>query len=182
MEGRSVKTSGTGLMASLLNRAIGAMTLDAATYEGIESDPRAFIQAVAIVATASVAAAVGAAIPWEGPRLTIAASSVIAALAWPAWATLTLFIGQRLLPGRNTRATFGEHLRTLGFAAAPACFQLLAAFTVTKWPIFLATWAWVILASVVAVRQSLDYESTGRAVAVCLIAAAVVAAVGFLTA
>ena len=34
-------------------------------------------------------------------------------------------------------------------------------------------WIWLIMATVVAVRQALDYTSTGRAVAVCLIASLV---------
>lgn len=164
-------------VASLLQRAIGAMTLDAATFEAVETDPAALFQSVTIVVAASVAAGVGAAIPWEPARLPVLAAAVIAGIGWVAWTALTLLIGTHLMPGRETRATFAEHFRTIGFAAAPACFQFLAAFTLTKWPVFLVTWLWMAAASVVAIRQSLDYTSTWRAIAVCLVALIVLAGI-----
>jgi hypothetical protein len=36
-------------------------------------------------------------------------------------------------------------------------------------PVFAATSLWMLLAMVVAVRQALDYRSTARAVAVCVL-------------
>jgi hypothetical protein len=36
-------------------------------------------------------------------------------------------------------------------------------------PVFAITWVWMLLAMVVAVRQALDYRSTPRAVAVCVL-------------
>ena len=36
-------------------------------------------------------------------------------------------------------------------------------------PVLVGTWVWMLAAMVVAVRQALDYETIGRAVAVCLL-------------
>ena len=61
-------------------------------------------------------------------------------------------------------------MRTLGFAAAPGLFQIFAVFSGWTIPIFSLAIAWTLVASVVAVRQALDYSSTRRAVAVCALA------------
>jgi hypothetical protein len=36
-------------------------------------------------------------------------------------------------------------------------------------PVLLVSWIWMLFAMIVAVRQALDYRSTGRAVAVCIV-------------
>ncbi|MNC88521.1 hypothetical protein D3C83_43400 [compost metagenome] len=36
-------------------------------------------------------------------------------------------------------------------------------------PLYGLTWIWMLVTTVVAVRQALDYTSTGRAVAVCIV-------------
>ena len=54
------------------------------------------------------------------------------------------------------------------------------------WRLAWAVWLWMFAAMVVAVRQALDFQGTGRALLVCLIGAivglAVAAALGSLTA
>ena len=76
-------------------------------------------------------------------------------------------VGTRLLPGPKTEADFGQLLRTLGFSATPGVFQIFGIVPVVGWLIALAASLWQLAAMVVAVRQALDYESTGRAIAVC---------------
>jgi hypothetical protein len=63
----------------------------------------------------------------------------------------------------------GELLRTLGFAATPGLIQVLGVFPGARVPVFALAIAWTLAASVVAVRQALDYTSTSRAIAVCTI-------------
>jgi hypothetical protein len=103
----------------------------------------------------------------EATLTFFATASVIALLGWAAWALLTFEIGTRLLPTADTRADPGELLRTLGFAAAPGLIQGLGAFPEAQRPIFVIAVLWTVAASVVAVRQALDYTSTARALAVC---------------
>ena len=153
-------------MATFIERAIGAAKLDPAIYEEVEHDPDAIGQAVAIVVVASIAAGIGNAGHGEGGILTGAAASLI---GWVVWAAVTWLVGTRLLPGPATEADFGQLLRTIGFSATPGALAVLGFLPVVGGLVALAAAIWQLAAMVVAVRQALDYESTGRAIAVCAI-------------
>jgi hypothetical protein len=86
-----------------------------------------------------------------------------------AWAALTYLIGTRLLPEPQTKADFGELLRTIAFASAPGLFRVLGAVPFLGLTIYVVASMWMLLAMIVAVRQALDYQSTGRAVGVCVV-------------
>jgi hypothetical protein len=145
-------------------RLLGAAALNAGTFENLEVDRSATAQSWAVVVLSSLAAGFGV----GGTNLpTFATISVIALGTWVAWAFLILQVGGRLLPAPETRVDLGELLRTTGFAAAPGFLQVLAVLPHMRVPIFALTWAWMLAAMVVAVRQALDYRSTKRALAVC---------------
>ena len=93
--------------------------------------------------------------------------SIVALLAWAAWALLTLQIGGRLLPEPQTRVDVGELLRTTGFAAAPGLLRVFGILPGVTIPAFALTAVWMLAAMIVGVRQALDYTSTTRAIAVC---------------
>jgi hypothetical protein len=80
-----------------------------------------------------------------------------------------LFIGTRLLPGNQTRADFGQILRTTGFSATPGILRALGFLPHVGWMIFVAATVWMLFTFVVAIRQALDYTSTRRALAVCIL-------------
>ena len=154
-------------MTSFTQRVIGAAKLDAHIYEEVEADTTAMGQAMGVVALSSVAAGIGA-VGREGtPGLF--GGLVGALLGWLLWAGLTYFIGTRILPTPQTRADWGELLRTTGFAAAPGMLRILGIVPGLTGLVFFVAGVWMLAAFVVAVRQALDYTSTGRAVGVCLI-------------
>jgi hypothetical protein len=90
-------------------------------------------------------------------------------VGWVSWAALTYLIGTRLLPEPQTRANLGELLRTLAFAATPGIFRIVGAAPRLRWPAFIVTSVWMLVAMVVAVRHALDYTNTARAIGVCLL-------------
>ncbi len=151
----------------LVDRMIGAARLNAQTYEEVEADAGATGQAMLVVALSSVGAAIGAAHHSGGGGLLVA--TVASLLGWVAWAALMYFVGTRLLPEPQTRADLGELLRTTGFASAPGVLAAFGAVPQFGEPIRLLVAIWMLVAGVIAVRQALDYESTGRAIAVCAI-------------
>ncbi len=156
-------------MRTFLFRVVGAATLDPGVYEDVEADPKATIQAVAVIVLGSLAAGFGASGWNASAQSTLTHSAVAAALgllAWAGWALLTFEIGGRLLPERQTSVDVGELLRTIGFSTAPALFLVLGAFGATTL-VFAVTSVWMLATMVVAVRQALDYTSTARAFAVC---------------
>jgi len=153
-------------MSTLANRVLGSVWLNANSYEEVEADTHANRQAVGIVILSSVAAAVGTRTTSVG---SIASLVVVALASWIIWVLLTLFIGTQLLPGNATRADFGQLLRTTGFSAAPGILRVLGILPVVGWAIFLAATIWMLFSFVVAVRQALDYSSTGGALGVCIL-------------
>jgi len=150
-----------------LRRLAGAMVLDTATYEDVEADRRATIQACLTVLLASVGE--GVALRASGGLANVALMSAVALMGWAAWALLTFEVGARLPPGARTHSDVGELMRTLGFAAAPGLVAYLSLVPGLMMPVLLISRAWMLLAMIVAVRQALDYTSTWRAIAVCLV-------------
>lgn len=161
-------------------RLIGAMALDPVTYEEVEADRSATVQALLVVVLSSVGAGIGARGLGSGSLQSMVFISALSLVAWAAWAVLTCGIGTRLLPEAQTHADVGELLRTIGFAAAPGMLRVFGVVPGASIPAFAITAVWMLVAMVVAVRQALDYTSTARAVAVCVLgwALALVFAIG----
>ena len=153
-------------MSSLTDRMMGAARLDAATYNEVEKDTTATSQAMLVVALSAIAAGIGAG---GGGVVGILGGTVVALVAWAAWAFVTYFIGTKLLAEPQTEADFGQLLRTIGFAASPGILRVLGLIPGIGGLIAFAASLWMLAATVIAVREALDYQSTGRAVAVCLI-------------
>jgi len=154
-------------MSSFGARLLGAARLDAATYEEVEADRSANLQALTVVVLASLAAGIGSVRSASVGGLVF--DVVTALVAWGAWAVVTYFAGVHLLPEPETRSDVGELLRTMGFSSSPGLLRVLGSLPLLGLPVSLLAEAWMLVATVVAVRQALDYRSTLRAVAVCLI-------------
>jgi len=156
-------------MASFQHRVIGALKLDAATYEDVEHDASALPQAVLLVVLVSVTTSVA----WYFSMWhvgTIVRGAVQSLVAWFIGAMALWLIGTRLLPGKKTEADLGQLLRTVGFAQSPGLFGLLAVVPVLGLFIPFVVAVWIIAATFVAVRQALDYDDTFRAILVCFLA------------
>ncbi len=153
-------------MASFTERMMGAARLDVATYNEVEKDESATSQAMLVVVLSSVAAGIG----MSGSSVTgILLGTVLALAGWAAWAFVAWLVGTKLLAEPQTEADWGQLARTLGFASAPGIARVLGILPFLGGLISFAVTLWMIATMVVAVREALDYTSTGRAVAVCLI-------------
>jgi hypothetical protein len=154
-------------MASFQDRIIRAAKLDVHLYEEVEADEGAMGQATAVVILASIAAGIGT--PAKLGIGGILMGTILALVAWYLWAFLTYFVGTKLLPEPNTKADLGELLRTIGFSSSPGLIRVLGLIPFLSGLVFLLAGVWMLVAMIIAVRQALDYESTARAVGVCLI-------------
>jgi hypothetical protein len=148
-------------------RLTGVLKLQPATFEEIEASPSATSQAVAVVILASVAAGIGAGLAL-GP-VALLRETVAALVGWLMWAVVTYLIGARLLPEPGTKTDMGELLRVIGFSYAPNLFAIFAFIPLLGGVVRVVVACWLLAATVIAVRQALDYKSTLRAVAVVLI-------------
>jgi len=154
-------------MASFIDRIIRAAKLDVHLYEEVEADAGAMGQAVGVVVLSSVAA--GIATIAKGGLGGIFIGTIFALISWIIWAYLIYFIGTKILPEPQTRANPGELLRTIGFASSPGLIRILGIIPWLTGLVFLGASIWMLVATVIAVRQALDYKSTFRAVGVCVI-------------
>lgn len=154
-------------MGSLGERMIRAAKLDASLYEEVEADRGALGQATAVVVLASLAAGFGSVA--RGGVGGFFFGTIAALAGWYVWAFLTYWIGTRFLPEPQTKADYGELLRTIGFSSAPGVIRVLGIIPALTGLVFLVASIWMLVAMVIAVRQALDYTGTLRAVGVCLI-------------
>ena len=171
----------------MIQRMLRAAQLDINLYEEVEHDTTLTNQALQVVILVAIIGGIGAfvagligppQIAIEGvpaPRggvvpgiIRFILHVIVAVIGWGVWAWLTYFIGTRLFGGT---ATWGELLRTLGYASAPgvlAIFQFIPIVCLTAL-ILLAAFIWQIVTGVVAVRQALDFD-TGKAILTIVIA------------
>lgn len=148
---------------SLVDRMRGAAMLDVATYEEVEADESAMGQAVVVVAVVAVAGAIGGSGHGSGG---VIGGVIGAVFGWLAWAAVTWIIGTRLFKGV---ATWGELLRTLGFAQSPGVFLVLGIIPILGGLVRFVVLCWLLVTGLVAIRQALDI-STGQAVITAVVA------------
>ena len=160
-------------MTGLPERMIGAMKADVKTLNEIEADPNALGQAITVIVIAGVAAMIGN-IFRNGLTAGIF-GLVMTLIAYAVFSFLVTIIGTKLMPEPSTKASFPEVFRTMGFAAAPGVFNILAIIPFLGPLIGLVIGLWSLVIGVIAAREALDYTSTGRAIIVCVIAFGIVA-------
>lgn len=151
----------------LLDRVIRAAKLDNKLYWEVENDKGAMGQAMLVVVFSGLAAGIGSmtATGFRG----LLYGTISALIAWFVWSYITYFVGTKLLPESQTKADYGELLRTLGFACAPGILRVLGIIPFISGLIFFIISIWMLVAMVIAVKQALDFKSTWRAVGVCAI-------------
>jgi hypothetical protein len=151
-----------GARRGIVDRMIGAAKLDAATYEEVESDYGATGQAVIVVVLVAIASAIGGA--GEGER-GILGGILAAIVGWLLWSGITYVVGDKLFGGT---ASWGELLRTIGFAQAPGVLLVLAIIPVLGWLVQAVVGLWLLAAGIIAIRQALDF-GTGKAILTALV-------------
>ncbi len=138
-------------------RMIGAARIDPAVYNEVEHDTTATMQAAGVVAIVALCSAIGG----LGGGASVMIGGVISAvLGWLIWSGITYIIGDKVFGGT---ATWGELLRTLGFAQSPGVFFLVAALPLVGGAVRPVVGIWMLICGIVAIREALDF-STGKAI------------------
>jgi len=142
---------------SIFDRMKGAAMLDIATYEEVEHDESLTTQAAIVVLIAAIARGVGG---FNSGENGIIIGVVAALFSWLVWAGITYLIGDKLLKGT---ATWGELLRTLGYAQAPAVLLIFGFLPALGGILGAIVGIWLLVTGIVAIRQALDFD-TGKAI------------------
>lgn len=150
------------MAGAMVDRMVGAAFLSVDAYEEVEHDADATLQAAGVVAMVAVAGAIGA-----SPLGLLGAgrAAVASLVGWLVWAGITYLVGDKLLGGT---ATWGELLRTLGFAQAPGILLVLGIIPLLGTPIVFFVGLWMLVAAFIAIRQALDFGN-GKTVATVLL-------------
>ena len=155
----------------MLSRMLGAASLNRETFEDVEHDRSATLQAVGVVILVSIASGLGGLFAGDVDLLRGVVFGIIrGVLSWGVWAGAALLIGTTILKTPSTRADWGEVARGTGFAQTPGLLNVLVFVPVLGEMVRIVTFFWQLAAMLMAIKESLDYESLWRAFFVVLIA------------
>jgi len=140
-----------------INRIIGILKLDVHTFEEIEADKNATVEAAIIVTIVALVGSIGAAISSGQFLITYVTSFIWAIVGWVIWSAITLLVGTKLF---NGQADLGEMLRVLGYAQIPNILRVLGFIPCIGPLITLVAAIWSLVAAFIAIRQGLDIDNT----------------------
>jgi hypothetical protein len=156
---------------SLTDRMVRAARLETSLYNEVEADLSATSQALVVVVMTALAGGIGAAL---GQALAGRPTGIVGGLiggviaellGWLVWSYVMYLVGTRVFGGT---ATYGELLRTLGFANAPGVLLILRFIPLLGGLIALIVAIWRIVAGFIAVREALDLDN-GNTVATIVV-------------
>lgn len=154
---------------------VGAALLQGDVYEEVEHDQDAVGQAAIVVVLGALAAGIGGI---RGGPIVLTVAVVSALVGWAAYAYAAYWIGTSWFKGPRTDATWGELLRTLGFANTPRLLLVVGIIPVAGLGLGLIVFLWTLACTVVAIRHALDFD-TGRAVVTAVVSWFVLLLVSF---
>ena len=160
----------------MIQRMIGAALFNRQTYEEIENDEGALGQAVAVVLLVTLCGIIGGIIGGllgdaSALRIVVGAIGglVFGIIRWALWVTVMYWVGGKMLRASNTQTSWGELGRVMGFAYTPGALSVLSFIPGVGGLFPFIGFCWTLAAVIVAVRQALDFESTGRAIGAVLL-------------
>lgn len=151
--------------SSIVDRMIRAARLEPQVYEEVEHDQSATGQAMLVVVLGAIAAGIGA---LYGGIIALIVGIVAALIGWAIYAFMAYWVGTNIFKGPQTSATWGELLRTLGFASSPRVLLVFAVIPAVGFFLGLVVFVWTLITTVIAIRQALDFD-TGRAIATAVV-------------
>lgn len=164
----------------MIQRMIGAAFFNRQTYEEIEADQGALAQAIGVVLIVTLCGVVGGVIGGViqgsavlGLVLGVVGGLVFGVVRWALWVTVMYVVGGKMLRTSDTTTSWGELGRVVGFAYTPGVLSVLSFIPAIGGLFPFIGFCWTLAAVTVAVRQAMDFESTGRAIGVVLLSAVI---------
>ena len=137
------------------------------TYEEVEADQSATLQAMLVVLLVALATGIGNL--GSGSIIALPVGIVVTLAGWAIWAWITYFVGTSILRTPETDANWGQLARTLGYAQSPGVLKVFGVVPAIGPLVFSVVSIWQLVAMVIAIKQALDYTSTIRAIGVAVI-------------
>jgi hypothetical protein len=142
-----------------------AARLEVPLYEEVEADTTATNQALLVVVIVALAAGIGSALGGGNVVGRLVGGVLNALIGWAVWSYVVYFVGTRFMGGT---ATYGELLRTLGFAETPGLLYIFGFIPILGGILGLIGFVWSIVASFIATRQALDIDNGKTVITIIL--------------
>ena len=150
----------------LLNRIYRSIKIDPEVFNEVQKDKNATLSAAIVVLLSSTAAAVGVA---HLGMTSFLLAPILSLVSWFIWAYIVYFVGVKLFPDVKTKTSHAALLRTIGFSSAPGIIRVLGFNPDLMTATFIGSAFWMLACMVVAVRQTLNFNSLWRALWVVII-------------
>lgn len=158
-------------MRVFLNRFVRAARLDVELYKEVVAEPLTLNQAWIVVLIYCMSASWGG---FGGVGAVGTNIGMIATLiSWYIWAFFTYFAATRLFHESRSeieRVDRKTVIRAMGFASAPGVTRLLGVIPGLGFVALVGSTIWMIVASTIAVKQALNFQSTYRAAGAVIMA------------
>ncbi|HEY8490264.1 MAG TPA: YIP1 family protein [Dehalococcoidia bacterium] len=165
----------------MIERMLRAARLDVSVYEEVEHDQGATGQALLIIVLAAIAGGIGGLSEGLGGLVV---RVIAAVLYWILLSGAAYLVGSRLLRTGATQATWGQVLRTVGFAYSPGVLSIFGFIPILGPILLLIISIWILVAAIIAIRQALDFttlRAVGTGIIAWLIAVIILAPLTLLT-
>jgi Yip1 domain len=143
----------------MLDRIFRAIRLDATVFKQVASDEKYNLEATAIAVLVALLAGLGQAVGARTAGRSVVAflvelgSSLL--LGWLLWAGIAYVVG-RMLGGSGA---LGGMTRALAFAGAPRFLLLLGFIPCVGWIFRVAAWLLTLVAGVIAIRETMGFDT-----------------------
>ena len=154
-------------MNRFLDRLYRAAKLDVNLFDEVVADKGAMFQSMMAVFVYSMASAYGNFA--RAGVYGINFGMITTLFGWYIWAFSIYFIAVRLVPEVPVSVDRKAVLRALGFASSPGLLRLLGLLPDLSGIAIVISSIWMVAAAAVAIKQMLNFQSTTRAVVVCII-------------
>ena len=164
----------------MIQRMIGAALFNRHTYEEIEADQGALGQAIGVVLLVTLCGIIGGVIGGllgEASALKIIMGAfiglVFGVVRWALWVSVLYLVGGKLLRTGDTETSWAELGRVVGFAYTPGVLSIFSFVPAIGGLFPLIGFFWTLVAVIVAARQAMDFQSTGRAIGAVVLSGAI---------
>ena len=116
-------------MLDMPSRMLGAALLKSDTYEDVERDSSAIVQALLVVLIVAITTGVGGVLSGDvGWIQGVVFGAMRGVILWVVWALVALLVGTTILKTSSTEADWGQVARGTGFAQTPGLFNVLISY------------------------------------------------------
>ncbi len=142
----------------MIERMMRAIRLDRTVFRQVADTPALTNEAVIVAVIVSVIASLGA-LFGRGSSLFVFVGQLVNNLlfGWILWALIAYFVGSTFFHGRSSPV---EMIRTLAYAGVPRLLGVFGFIPCVGWILSLAGWLLSIIAGVVAIRESMEFDTT----------------------